>query len=79
MPVRDGTGPQGQGAMTGRGLGSCGVGFARDRGYGMEKGFGSCCGCCPMCGLKPSKEDEKAMLEREKKAVDERLEELNKE
>jgi hypothetical protein len=38
MPARDGTGPMGQGPLTGRGFGPCGAG----RGYGMGfgRGFG---------------------------------------
>ena len=38
MPGRDGTGPMGAGAMTGRGLGPCGGGYAFGRGFGG--GFG---------------------------------------
>ena len=37
MPKYDGTGPQGQGAMTGRGMGPCGGGMAR--GLGRGRGF----------------------------------------
>lgn len=42
MAYRDGTGPQGQGAMTGRGMGFC-TGNARvmhGRGMGMGRGMG---------------------------------------
>ena len=42
MPALDKTGPQGQGPMTGRGLGPCGggkrMGFGRCRGYGRGLG-----------------------------------------
>ena len=38
MPGFDGTGPQGRGPMTGRGLGPCGSGRAFRRGFG--RGFG---------------------------------------
>jgi len=41
MPNFDQTGPQGQGKMTGRGLGPCGNGQARGMGRGM--GFGGRC------------------------------------
>lgn len=34
MPQQDGTGPMGQGPMTGRGLGPC------VRGFGFRRGFG---------------------------------------
>jgi len=62
MPKFDGTGPQGQGPMTGRGMGPCampigrqGSGYGYGRGYGM--GFGRTAmmgygrfGGCPLCG-----------------------------
>ena len=35
----NGTGPQGQGAMTGRGLGPCGRGLGFRRGMGFSRGF----------------------------------------
>jgi len=35
MPKRDGTGPYGNGPMTGRGLGPCGA-FNQRRGYGRR-------------------------------------------
>lgn len=42
MPRRDGTGPLGRGALTGRGLGVCNVSNAikRGAGLGLELGFG---------------------------------------
>mgnify|MGYP001091743802 CR=1 FL=1 len=44
MPGGDGTGPLGQGSMTGRGLGYCvgyaAPGFTWGRGYGRGQGFG---------------------------------------
>ena len=40
MPAQDRTGPQGQGPLTGRGLGPCGRGLARGRGFGMGRGRG---------------------------------------
>ncbi len=39
MPRFDGTGPMGQGAMTGRGLGPCGGGMGYGRGQGRGFGF----------------------------------------
>ena len=33
MPWRDGTGPEGKGPLTGRGLGPCGRGFGRGMGF----------------------------------------------
>ena len=48
MPRFDGTGPMGQGPMTGRGMGPCGgcspfgwrMGFRKGMGRGMGRGFG---------------------------------------
>ena len=46
MPARDGTGPQGQGPMTGRGAGPCNTGSRpisrtpHGRGLGHRRGFG---------------------------------------
>ena len=43
MPYLDGTGPQGAGPMTGRGLGRCagnGAGLAQGRGFGYGRGYG---------------------------------------
>ena len=68
MPKFDGTGPMGQGAGTGRGLGPCGA--------GMRRGWG----CCGGYGLgfrrfiSPKNElaaleDEEGMLEQELAAV----------
>lgn len=39
MPYRDATGPNGQGPLTGRGLGPCGSGNARGFGRGFGRGF----------------------------------------
>ncbi|NCC76327.1 MAG: hypothetical protein EOM08_07840 [Clostridia bacterium] len=46
MPARDGTGPMGMGARTGRGMGPCGVsstqpfvGYGYGCGYGRGRGF----------------------------------------
>ncbi len=52
MPAKDGTGPTGQGSMTGRGMGNCAtnnaqpksfLGFGRRQGQG--KGLGKGKGC----------------------------------
>ena len=40
MPRQDGTGPLGQGAITGRGLGPCGGGMRRGFGRGLGRRFG---------------------------------------
>ncbi|SHJ28802.1 DUF5320 domain-containing protein [Parasporobacterium paucivorans] len=60
MPRRDGSGPMGQGAMSGRGLGFCsgatllGMAFGFGRGYarGMGMGNGSVSGCKRTIGRK---------------------------
>jgi len=41
MPRFDGTGPMGQGAMTGGGFGMCGRGRGAVRGFGMGAGRGA--------------------------------------
>lgn len=40
MPRLDGTGPAGQGPLTGRGLGPCGRGMGRGMGWGRGYGIG---------------------------------------
>jgi hypothetical protein len=64
MPGMDGTGPLGQGSMTGRGLGPCGCGMRRGfgRGYGRSFGFRR--------QVTLTKEDEKEILEAELKEID---------
>ena len=67
MPGQNGTGPYGQGPMTGRGLGPCGAGAGRGRGFGrgMGCGMGRGMGMGPGYGAvsEPvSPEDEKAYL-----------------
>ena len=46
MPRRDGTGPKGNGSMTGRGIGICsGINAeANEAGFGMRSGFARRCG-----------------------------------
>ncbi len=81
MPRRDGTGPWGQGPMTGRGFGPC-AGFIGY--YSPRRGF--CRGFGFGYGLMTSAKDEKEMLEEEKeilenrlKAIESQLENLKKE
>jgi len=66
MPGFDGTGPMGQGVMTGRGLGPCSRGYAirRDRGFGFRK-------IMPTQSVEPTKEQETQTLENEAKAIEE--------
>ena len=81
MPNFDKTGPQGQGPMTGRGMGHCG----KSRGMGMRMGFGKCHGYGRGLGkyfgwnAPQTKEDKKEDLESYKKALQEEMEDVEKE
>lgn len=77
MPGRDGTGPWGQGAMTGRGLGVCasdnskpvygrGLGLGLGRGYNCRRVFN------------PIYTDSKEALTEQKAVLEARLEAINK-
>lgn len=72
MPGQDGTGPLGQGAMTGRGLGPCGCGMRRGfgRGFGREFGFRR--------QVTLTKDEEKKILEAELKELDLDKQEIEK-
>jgi len=63
MPRQDGTGPMGQGPMSGRGLGYCGVGFNRGCCFGRGLGF----------GRRWTTVDEKTALDEEEKILEEEL------
>ena len=78
MPQRDGTGPMGQGPLTGRGFGPCeGTRpFGRGRGFGRGFGRGRCWQAMPFAQL--TKEEETAELKREKELIEKRLKELEK-
>jgi hypothetical protein len=64
MPRFDGTGPLGQGSMTGRGLGSCGG--------GMHRGWG-CCGRSFGFRRFVSPKNELTALEDEEKMLEDEL------
>ena len=72
MPRFDGTGPYGQGPMTGRGMGPCG----RGQGFGRGFGRGRRMGFCPWIQEPLTKEEEKKMLEEEKKFLEQRIKEI---
>ena len=81
MPNNDGTGPQGMGAMTGRGLGPCGGGMRRGCSRGLGRGFGFRRGFTTPVTL--TKDEEKKILEAdlkdieaEKEAIQRRLKEM---
>lgn len=65
MPGFDGTGPLGYGPRTGRGMGPCGLGLARGRGYG--RGFGR------RFYYSPSKKEEMEILEEDSQVLKEEL------
>jgi len=79
MPRRDGTGPMGDGTMTGRGMGFCnnkhtfrqqGLGFGARLGYGCRRGFGN--------GYFSSSKTEKEFLEEQRDFLNNQLEIINK-
>ena len=67
MPQNDGTGPMGQGPLTGRGFGPCARGFGFRRGFG--KGFGRGMGW-RFQPIQFSEADEKKILEEELKEIE---------
>lgn len=72
MPRRDGTGPTGMGAKTGRGMGLCNVDNARGLGFGL--------GCRGGFGRNiASTENKKDLLMEQKAILENRLNLLNKE
>lgn len=72
MPGNNKTGPEGQGPMTGRGLGPCGAGRAFRKGFGRGRGFG----WRANQEVELSKEEQKKILEAEKVEIEKRLKEL---
>ena len=81
MPGQDRTGPLGQGALTGRGLGPCGGGMRRGCGRGFGRGFS---GGYARANLNLTKDQEKKILEAElaeieaeKKEIEKQLKEMN--
>lgn len=83
MPGQDGTGPLGQGPLTGRGLGPCGRGLAirRDfgRGFGRGLGFRRGFGNIPVITEAEEKQELEAELkeiEAEKAEIEKRLKEI---
>jgi len=74
MPFRDGTGPLGQGPMTGRGLGLCGGGMGFGRGYGRGRGWrrwGYYPSVYPVA--QPTAKEEKEMVKEEMNALKEQI------
>lgn len=79
MPGRDGTGPMGQGAMTGRGFGFCAAGNAFGYGaglglrFGCRRGFGRNLMPAPM-----KTKTQKELLTEQKELLENRLDIINK-
>ncbi len=93
MPRRDGSGPLGRGALTGRGLGPCsgadiarygtgfgiglGLGYACRRGFGRGFGFGRGLGFG--YGDESIYGSQKDLLREQKKILENRLDDIDKE
>ncbi len=81
MPLRNGTGPNGMGPMTGRGMGPCGRGYGRGRGFGRGMGYGRGCGYGMGYGysyVEPTADEEKAMIKDDVEALKQELEAAQK-
>ncbi len=77
MPKFDGTGPRGQGPMTGRGFGPCGKGLGM--GLGGGRGYGRGLGRYFGWNQPQTKEEKLKALADYKKALEEELEDIKKE
>jgi len=82
MPNIDGTGPQGMGALTGRGMGPCSGGMRRGCGRGFGRGMGFRARYATQVTL--TKDEEKKILEAdlkdiesEKEAIQKRIKEMS--
>ncbi|SKC81168.1 DUF5320 domain-containing protein [Maledivibacter halophilus] len=83
MPRNDGTGPLGNGPMTGRGLGLCNDGKAfgfglgrRGRGLGCRRGFGRGFGRF-FYDINQNPQNQKAILEKQKEILELELKDIN--
>ena len=72
MPGQDGTGPQGHGPKSGRGLGPCGRG--QGKGFGRKRGFGF----RHSESNELTKDEQKKMLETELRELEEEKLEIDK-
>lgn len=75
MPRLDQTGPQGQGPMTGRGMGACRGGAGLNRGYYRGRGYGRFAGRNYLSSKEEVEdlEEEAKDLEADLKALKERI------
>lgn len=72
----DGTGPVGQGQITGGSLGPCGMGLGRRKRFGVHRGMGRYFGCRRW---PQSSADKTQALEEYKLVVEKELENVNQE
>lgn len=79
MPAFDRTGPQGQGPMTGRGLGPCGTGRGMGMGFGRGRGYGRGLGRYFGWNAPQTKEEKIEDIKTYRKALQEEMEESEKE
>lgn len=75
MPKYDGTGPMGMGPRTGRGFGPCGLGLGWRKKFGKGRGMGRYFGW----NQPQTPKDQLEALADYKKALEEELEDVNKE
>ena len=87
MPRRDGTGPMGDGSMTGRGLGLCTFSFVLKYGVGLGMGLGLGLACRRGFGRgfgrgfamnQTSSKTQKELLNEQKTMLQDRLEVIDK-
>ena len=76
MPMKDGTGPRGMGPKTGRGFGPCGYGLGWRNNDSPRRGLGSYFG---FYNQPQSKDEKRQALAEYKKALEEELEDINRE
>ncbi len=69
MPKFDGTGPQGMGPMTGRGLGPCGGRIKLGGGRGFRCGLGRCFGWKSLSDYKKALEEELEEVKKQEKGL----------
>ena len=79
MPAFDKTGPQGQGPMTGRGMGPCGKGLGMRKGFGRCRGYGRGLGRYFGWNAPQTKEEKIENIQAYKKALQEEMEDIEKE
>lgn len=72
MPNRDGTGPEGRGPLTGRGLGPCA------RGQGFRRGFGRDVWARYTEPVRFSRAEQRKILEEELKEIEREKEDIEK-